>query len=179
MSSKNLQAGSKSAAVFWSASQVLLLHLQGYSFVPGYDDAALKEALYTRGPLATSIDASQPSFRFYSHGKGQLWLHDPELHGSTAGTDDNVMLPGVYDEPNCLWKPDDLDHAVAIVGYGKSEDGDYWIVRCGVALSAIKIISAACLPFMMYSCWGAGTPGPHTGEMMATSRSVLQTKPVE
>ncbi|KAK9844357.1 hypothetical protein WJX74_001261 [Apatococcus lobatus] len=77
---------------------------KGYSFVPGYDDAALKEALYTRGPLATSIDASQPSFRFYSH--------------------------GVYTEPDCLWKPDDLDHAVALVGYGTSDkDGDYWIVR--------------------------------------------------
>ena len=38
---------------------------------------------------------------------------------------------GVYDEPDCLWKPDDLDHAVALVGYGKShhDDLDYWIVR--------------------------------------------------
>ena len=47
----------------------VLCALQGYSFVPAYDDEALKEALYSRGPLATSIDASQPSFRFYSHGE--------------------------------------------------------------------------------------------------------------
>lgn len=53
-----------------------------------------------------------------------------KLPGLTASNDDNVTLSGIYDEPDCLWKPDDLDHAVAIVGYGKSDkDGDYWIVR--------------------------------------------------
>ena len=46
----------------------LMLAVQGYVMVPKYDDAALMEALYSRGPIAISLDASQPSFRFYSHG---------------------------------------------------------------------------------------------------------------
>lgn len=43
--------------------------LQGYAFVPQGDDEALKEAVYSRGPLAVSLDAGHPSFRFYSHGR--------------------------------------------------------------------------------------------------------------
>lgn len=42
--------------------------LQGYVRVPRYNDAAVKEALYSRGPLAMSFDASRPSFTFYSSG---------------------------------------------------------------------------------------------------------------
>lgn len=41
---------------------------QGFARVPRYDDAALREALLSRGPLAISFDASHPSFRFYSGG---------------------------------------------------------------------------------------------------------------
>ncbi len=44
------------------------------------------------GPVAVSLDASQPSFKFYSE--------------------------GVYDEPACLTKRGQLDHAVLLVGYG-------------------------------------------------------------
>ena len=41
---------------------------QGYAFVPEGDEAALREAVYSRGPVAVSIDAAHKSFRFYSHG---------------------------------------------------------------------------------------------------------------
>ena len=44
--------------------------LQGYSYVPPHDDEALMEALYSRGTIAISLDASQPSFRFYASGGG-------------------------------------------------------------------------------------------------------------
>ena len=43
--------------------------MQGYAIVPEDDEVALKEAVYSRGPLAVSIDAAHPSFRFYSHGE--------------------------------------------------------------------------------------------------------------
>lgn len=45
-----------------------LAMLQGYSYVPPHDDEALMEALYSRGTIAISLDASQPSFRFYASG---------------------------------------------------------------------------------------------------------------
>ena len=77
----------------------------GYAFVPAGDDEALKEAVYSRGPLQVSIDAAAKGFRFYSS--------------------------GVYDEPSCSPKEEDLDHSVALVGYGTDEVSgkDYWLVR--------------------------------------------------
>jgi len=35
---------------------------------------------------------------------------------------------GIYDG-DCSSDPDDIDHAVLIVGYGSEEDEDYWIVK--------------------------------------------------
>lgn len=52
----------------YSHSALFPRSLQGFARVPRCDDAALQEALYSRGPLAISFDASRPSFRFYSHG---------------------------------------------------------------------------------------------------------------
>ena len=43
--------------------------LQGYAYVPPEDDEALMEAVYSRGTIAISLDASQPSFRFYASGE--------------------------------------------------------------------------------------------------------------
>ena len=48
---------------------VIMLLVQGYAFVPEGDEEALKEAVYSRGPVAVSLDASHRSFRFYSHGR--------------------------------------------------------------------------------------------------------------
>jgi cathepsin L len=77
---------------------------KGFRAIPRQDKLALMEALYTKGPLAVSIDAGNPSFRFYSS--------------------------GVYDEPACKWKQDELDHSVMLVGYGSTEGGkDYWTVK--------------------------------------------------
>lgn len=77
---------------------------KGYSRVPRYDTRALQEALYSRGPLAISLDASHPSFAFYSG--------------------------GVYYEPSCEYRPRGLDHALVLVGYGTDDkQGDYWLIR--------------------------------------------------
>ncbi len=76
---------------------------QGYVSIAEGDTQGIKRAVYTQGPLAISIDAGQPSFRFYAS--------------------------GVYYEPNCLWKEYDLDHAVTLVGYGEEDGEAYWEVR--------------------------------------------------
>jgi len=52
--------------------------------------------------VSVAIDASQQSFQFYSQ--------------------------GVYNEPNCN-SCDNLDHGVAVVGYGTEGGNDYWWVR--------------------------------------------------
>ena len=38
---------------------------------------------------------------------------------------------GVMDEPNCMWKSEDLDHAVLLVGYGTcpKTGKDYWLIK--------------------------------------------------
>lgn len=79
-------------------------HFKGFVRTPMGDEKALKESLFSRGPLSVSIDASQPSFTFYSS--------------------------GVYYDPNCKYMPDDLDHAVTLVGYGHNEEeGSYYVIR--------------------------------------------------
>lgn len=66
----------------------------------GNTEEALKAAI-AKQPVSVAIEADQQSFQFYKS--------------------------GVFDDPAC---GNDLDHGVAAVGYGTSEDGkDYWRVR--------------------------------------------------
>jgi len=70
--------------------------------LPAGDENALKVAVDNYPAIAVAIDASHSSFQFYSS--------------------------GVYNEPAC--NPNNLDHAVSIIGYGTaSVGGDYWLVR--------------------------------------------------
>ncbi|XP_041980288.1 procathepsin L-like [Aricia agestis] len=64
------------------------------------DEAALASAV-AAGPVAVAVDASPPSFRGYS--------------------------AGVYYDPACT--PDNLNHAMLLVGYGSDAGGDYWLLR--------------------------------------------------
>jgi len=66
--------------------------ISGYTQVTRGDEKALMMAAWKQPILAIGIDASQQSFQFYSE--------------------------GVYVEPNCKNKVAELDHGVAIVGYG-------------------------------------------------------------
>jgi len=77
--------------------------IRGFVRIPRYDDDALREAVYSRGPVAVSLDASQDSFTFYSS--------------------------GIYYDTSCMWKPEDLDHSMMLVGYGTDPAGDYWLVK--------------------------------------------------
>ena len=66
-------------------------------YIKQYDREAVKEAVATKGPLSIGIDASCIPFRFYSS--------------------------GVLSSAECGTTPDDVDHAVLLVGYGE-EDGE-------------------------------------------------------
>lgn len=64
---------------------------------------ALKHALINYGPVTVAIDASRPTFTFYSH--------------------------GVYYDDECNSSPDGLDHQVLVVGYVKIENQLAWLVK--------------------------------------------------
>jgi len=85
-----------------NASQ-LTARVKSYTNVTSGDAEALKLALFKNGPVAVSIDASHRSFTFYSN--------------------------GVYYEPACGNKTDELDHAVLAVGYGTLKGEPYWLVK--------------------------------------------------
>lgn len=78
---------------------------KGFAHVKKRDELSLMYALWKHGPVAISLDASQPSFKFYSE--------------------------GVYKEKKCLTKKGQLDHAVLVVGYGtdKLSGEDYWLIK--------------------------------------------------
>jgi len=74
---------------------------KGFVDITPGDEDALKSAVATVGPVSVAIDASHPTFQFYNH--------------------------GIYDEPEC--DPQNLDHGVLVVGYGSTDEGDYWLVK--------------------------------------------------
>ncbi|XP_034016189.1 cathepsin S-like [Thalassophryne amazonica] len=72
----------------------------GYICLPEGDEASLKLALATVGPIAVAVDSSRHKFRFYHH--------------------------GVYRDPTCSHK---VDHGVLAVGYGTEKGEDYWLIK--------------------------------------------------
>jgi len=74
---------------------------KGFVDITPGDEDALKAAVATVGPVSVAIDASHPTFQFYNH--------------------------GIYNEKDC--DPQNLDHGVLVVGYGTTDEGDYWLVK--------------------------------------------------
>lgn len=46
---------------------------RGYREIPEGNEKALKRAVARIGPVSVGIDASLPSFQFYSRGEGLAW----------------------------------------------------------------------------------------------------------
>ncbi|XP_067399459.1 digestive cysteine proteinase 1-like [Emydura macquarii macquarii] len=86
----------------YNASQ-LLARLTGYVNIPPGNVTAMKAAVFKRGPVAVSIDASAKSFLFYAS--------------------------GVYHEPRCGNTSSSLNHAVLAVGYGVLQGESYWLIK--------------------------------------------------
>ncbi|THD22568.1 Cathepsin L [Fasciola hepatica] len=78
-------------------------HVKGYRDLPKADELALMSAVGLEGPVAIAINAGLPSFSFYAS--------------------------GVYEDVQCGGEEDDLDHGVLVVGYGRENGIDYWLVK--------------------------------------------------
>ncbi|XP_065670751.1 digestive cysteine proteinase 1 [Hydra vulgaris] len=84
-------------------SSVIGAKIASYVNVTSGDMDALKMAIVQHGPIAVGIDAAHLAFVFYSH--------------------------GVYYNPECGNKPENLDHAVLAVGYGVQNGEPYTLVK--------------------------------------------------
>ncbi|XP_019714561.1 cathepsin S-like, partial [Hippocampus comes] len=71
-----------------------------YRVLPEGDEGALKQALAFVGPISVAIDATSPTFAFYSS--------------------------GVYDDSSCS---QEVNHAVLAVGYGTQNGKQFWLVK--------------------------------------------------
>uniref|UniRef100_A0AAY4D9D5 Cathepsin 12 n=1 Tax=Denticeps clupeoides TaxID=299321 RepID=A0AAY4D9D5_9TELE len=85
---------------FYDSSQIVA-RINDYRFIPAGDEQALADAVATIGPITVAVDADHSSFLFYSS--------------------------GIYEEPMC--DPNNLSHAVLLVGYGSEGGRDYWIIK--------------------------------------------------
>lgn len=77
--------------------------IKGWVNVTTNNEDSLRLAIFKHGPISVAIDASHKSFSFYSH--------------------------GVYFEPKCKNKVEELDHAVLAVGYGILNGQKYWLIK--------------------------------------------------
>ncbi|XP_044755985.1 procathepsin L-like [Coccinella septempunctata] len=76
----------------------------GFVELPEGDEKALEYAVATIGPVTVAIDASQRGFQFYKD--------------------------GIYLDPNCKNKQEEMNHGVLVIGYGTEPDGKkYWLVK--------------------------------------------------
>ncbi|OQR91868.1 cysteine protease family C01A [Achlya hypogyna] len=78
-------------------------HFTAYANVTSGDEEALKTATASAGVISVAIDASSFMFQLYRH--------------------------GVFSWPLCKNKDDELDHGVAVAGYGNYKGKDFWLVK--------------------------------------------------
>ncbi|XP_066503218.1 digestive cysteine proteinase 2 [Hoplias malabaricus] len=85
---------------FYDRNQAIA-KISDYRFIPSGNEQALADALAVIGPITVAVDADHPSFLFYSS--------------------------GIFEEQSC--NPNNLSHAVLLVGYGSDGGRDYWIIK--------------------------------------------------
>ena len=85
----------------FGGSRYVQAKISNYEYVAEGDEEGLKAAVANNGPVAVGVNAEQ-QWQFYKS--------------------------GIFNDPNC--DPDGIDHAVLVVGYGTSDDGqDYWLIK--------------------------------------------------
>ncbi|NXX79067.1 CATK protein, partial [Urocolius indicus] len=99
---------------------------RGYREIPEGNEKALKRAVARVGPVSVGIDASLPSFQFYSRGEG---LQGKLRHGQQLGCriTPPPVLSGVYYDESC--NAENINHAVLAVGYGTQKGSKHWIIK--------------------------------------------------
>ena len=118
---------------------------------PGHE-RALMEALAKHGPLSIGIDAACTPFRFYTS--------------------------GVLDTTECSMNPENIDHAVLLVGYGE-EDG---VCRACQITSKIWLLCALQrlaflqldIKLLQHGVWSVACHGTHALHCTKCSEQALQ-----
>jgi len=81
-------------------------NITGYVNITQFSESDLALAVLEKGPVSVAIDAGHDSFQFYKF--------------------------GIYSEPACKSREQDLDHAVLAVGYNIADHhkgSGYWIIK--------------------------------------------------
>ncbi|KAB5560702.1 hypothetical protein DKX38_005659 [Salix brachista] len=88
--------------------ELKVVSIDGYTDVDETDSALLCAAV--QQPISVGMDGSALDFQLYT------------------GVSISSLPYGIYDG-DCSDDPDEIDHAVLIVGYGSENGDDYWIVK--------------------------------------------------
>ena len=101
-----------------------------YEDIPKASELDLQEAVAKEGPVAVGIDAKHYEFKFYDH--------------------------GVFDFPKC--SSTKLNHGMLVVGYGRREGRDYWLVKNRyVLIGWLNIDQYVCIGLLQIEwvcvCW--------------------------
>jgi cathepsin L len=75
--------------------------IEGCVRLPEYDEAYLQAAVGKKGPIAVVMDVHK-SIKLYKD--------------------------GIYEEPGCT-DPDNYNHALLVIGYGREAQQDYWLIK--------------------------------------------------